>query len=298
MSDDTTAEAFEAERSRLRALAYQMLGTPDDSDDIVQDAWLRFAAADHSTIENPAAWLTTVTSRLAIDKLRSAQSRRETYVGPWLSEPLFEQTASEPGPDEALVLSESLTLGFLAMLERLSPLERAVFILSELFGYRLAEVAAIVERSDAATRQLAKRARDHIAEERPRFAPEPDDIEELSAKVMAAAMEGDLETLTSYLADDIVHLSDGGPDYRAARHPISGPERVARFFIGLTKRFEPGMEIHEVRANGQSAIYLTLDGEPFMLSVANWVDAKMTANIIIRNPDKLASFHTAWRASL
>ena len=253
------------------------------------------ATADLATIDNPAAWLTTVASRLAIDRLRSARHRRETYVGPWLADPL----ASEPegSVDDALSLAESLSLGFLAVLERLTPLERAVFILHDVFAYRLAEVADIIERSPSATRQLAKRARDHIEQGRPRFAPDPDDIVTLTQRVMAAAMNGDVKTLESFLADDIVHVSDGGPNHRAARLPVVGVDRVGRLFMGLAKRFEPGLEFHVVRANGQVATYFTLHGDPYMLMVANWVDAQMTASFIVRNPEKLTAFHREWMTS-
>lgn len=290
-------DVFEAERARLRAIAYRIVGTPDDADDVVQDTWLRFDSADLATIDNKAAWLTTVASRLAIDRLRSAQHRRDHYVGPWLADPIAHEPAIEAGPDDALILAESLSLGFLAVLERVSPLERAVFILHDVFDYQLTEVATIIGRTPSATRQLAKRARDHVREERPRFAPDPDDIETLTQLVLAAAMHGDVEMLESFLADDIVHISDGGPHHRAARAPVIGAHRVGQLFIGLAKRFEPGMEFHVVRANGQTAMYYTQDGDPFMLMVANWVDDKIAGSFIVRNPEKLASFHRAWLSS-
>ena len=297
MFDEQLAEYFETERPRLRSIAYRILGTPDDADDVVQDSWLRFSTADHASIENPAAWLTTVASRLAIDRLRSARHRRETYVGPWLADPIASEPDTVGAPDDALILAESLSLGFLAVLERLTPLERAVFILHDVFAYPLVEVADIIERSPSATRQLAKRARDHIEQGRPRFAPDPDDIVTLTQLVMAAAMNGDVKTLESFLAEDIVHLSDGGPNHHAARRPVVGVDRVGRFFIGLAKRFEPGLEVHIVRANGQVATYFTLHGDPYMLVVANWVDAQMTASFMVRNPEKLTAFHREWVTS-
>jgi RNA polymerase sigma-70 factor (ECF subfamily) len=294
------AERFEAERDRLRGIAYRMLGTPDDADDVVQDAWLRFAAAHDdpspTPIDNVAAWLTTVTTRLAIDRLRSAQQRREAYVGPWLSDPVLELESPDPSPDDSVVLAESLTLGFMSVLERLSPLERAVFILGDLFQFPLTEVAAIVERSPDATRQLAKRARDHVADGRPRFAPEPDEIEELTGMVFAAALEGDVETLKTYLAADVVHISDGGRDHRAARKPVIGDDRVARLFVNLAKRMQPGMETHVVRANRQTALYSTLHGEPFMLHTVNWVEGRLAGSFAVLNPEKLATFHQQWLA--
>ena len=289
-------EIFETERPRLRAIAYRILGTPDDADDVVQDTWVRFSTADVSSIETPPAWLTTVTTRLAIDRLRSSSYKREVYVGPWLSNPLDREPALDIGPDDSILLAESISLGFMAVLERLSPLERAVFILHDVFAYSLAEVAGIIERNPAATRQLAKRARDHIDEGRPRFALEAANIEQLSELMLSATLNGDVETLKTFLAADVVHISDGGPDYRAARKPVVGPDRVARYFLNLAKKWEPGMEAHAVRANGQPAYYLTTDGEPFTLIVANWVDGQMSAVFAVRNPEKLTAFHRAWLA--
>lgn len=290
-------EVFEAERGRLRAIAYRITGTPDDADDVVQDAWLRYSVADIASINNPAAWLTTVTSRLAIDRLRSTSARRESYVGPWLSDPIAVEPASMGGADDSVLLAESLSLGFLAVLERLTPLERAVFILHDVFAYPLDEVAQTIERSAAATRQLAKRARDHVEAGRPRFEPDPDRVEVLTEALLAAAFSGDIETLKSFLAEDVIHISDGGPNHRAARAPIVGVERVARFFANLGKRWEPGNEAHVVRANGQLAMYLTADGEPYLLMVANWVDGQVTGAFGVRNPEKMQAFHRAWLAT-
>lgn len=297
MHGDDELSTFQAERPRLRSIAYRMLGTPDDADDVLQDAWLRWHAADHDTISNPPGWLTTVTTRLAIDRLRSAHHTRETYVGPWLAAPIEAELVSADEPVESVLFAESLTLGFLAVLERLSPLERAVFLLHDVFAYPLAEVALVIERSDEATRQLAKRARDHIEQKRPRFAPDPADAEALTMLMLGAAMNGDIETLESYLAADVVHLSDGGADRRAARHPVIGPHRVARLFVGLAKRFLDGGEFHHVRANGQDAMYVTVNGEPEFLHVSNWVDGKLAGSFAVRNPDKLAAFHQQWLAS-
>lgn len=283
-----------------------MLGSQHDADDIVQDAWFRFDRhVGH--IDNPAAWLTTVVSRMSIDRLRSASVRRETYVGPWLAEPTLNQSGSgqlgsEPADDaplleDSVILAESLTLGFLAVLERLSPLERAVFILHDVFALPFGEVAAIVERSEVAVRQLGRRARQHLEDGRPRFEAETQDIAMLTQLALAAAVNGDLETLQTYLAEDVMHLSDGGAHHRAARAPVLGRDRVARFFIGLAKRFGPEMAFHDVRANGQAAMYVTVDGAPYMLHVANWVGGEMTGSFAVLNPDKLRSFHEEWLRS-
>lgn len=286
---------FEAERPRLRALAYRMIGVAAEADDVVQDVWLRYSLAS-GPIDRPEAWLTTAATRLSIDRLRSARVRRETYVGPWLPEPLDVEVPSS-GPEAAVIMAESLSLGFLAVLERLTPLERAVFLLHEVFDVPLIEVAVMIEREVPATRQLAKRARDHVQAGRPRFAPDSDDVEALTDAFVSAALSGDLEALGSMLTDDVVHVSDGGADHRAARVPVVGRDRVARFFTNLAQRTPEGGELHKVRANGQFAYYVTLHDEPFLLLVANWVDGKMAASFAIRNPDKLAAFHAAWSAA-
>ena len=291
----TLADTFSAEADRLRSIAYRIVGSPDDADDIVQDTWLRFSTANVEAIENVPAWLTTVTSRLAIDRLRSAANRRETYVGPWLSSPLANVPDLAEGPDDLAVMAESLTLGFLSVLERLGPIERTVFVLHDVFGYPLAQIADVLDRSHDATRQTAKRARDRVQRERPRFDPDPADATELAQLLMAAAWEGDVDTLASYLAEDVVHLSDGGPNRRAARAPIVGRDRVARFFIGLAKKMTDSMELHITEANGQPAIYLTDNGEPYMLEVSNWIDGKLVASFAVLNPDKLAAFHRTWQ---
>ena len=289
---------FEAERGRLRGVAYRMLGTHADADDVVQEAWLRFSTTATS-IDNPAAWLTTVVTRLAIDELRSARRTRAAYVGPWLAEPALdrpEDTVGGGDPAEQQLLVESITIGFLAVMERLSPLERAVFVLHDVFAMPLTEVAEVIERSEAATRQLAKRARDHLAADRRRFDPDPDDVRVLTEMLLTAAASGDLETIQSFLADDVVALADGGAHKRAARLPIVGAERVARYFTNLAGRLEPGTEVHLVRANGQTGLYLTAAGEPLMLLFASWRDGKVTATHAVHNPDKLARFHSDWLA--
>ena len=293
---------FDQERTRLLGVAYRLVGTPDDAEDVVQEAWFRWSKAisANQTIENPAGWLTTVVARLAIDKLRSAQRRKEEYVGPWLSEPWFDIPSGfveTDDPASQLLLYESISLGFLSVLERLSPLERAVFILHKIFDTPLTEVSEIIERTVPATRQLSKRANDHVQAERPRFDVDEAEVERLMTVVMSATLTGDIETLESYLAADVVHLSDGGPDHRAARAPIVGAARVARFYTGIAKNAQPGMEYHQVRANGQLAIYVTLNGDPFLLQVANVQGGKVTASFSVRNPDKLATFHQSWLTS-
>lgn len=295
-SPEDRAALFEAERARLAGVAYRMLGSRTDADDVVQDAWLRFGATS-TPIDDPAAWLTTVVTRLAIDELRTARRTRATYVGPWLAEPTLDAATTDAGtgdPADQAVMLESITIGFLAVLERLSPLERAVFVLHDVFALPLTEVAEMIERNDAATRQLAKRARDHLIVDRPRFDPDPDDARVLTEMLLAAAATGDIETIASHLAADVVYTSDGGAHRRAARRPVVGADKVARLFANLAARLDPGTEFHIVRANGQTGVYATVDGEPLMLLVPTWRDGKVAATYSVLNPDKLRSFHHDW----
>lgn len=286
-------EVFEAERARLAALAYRMLGTPDDADDVVQDTWLRWESADRAGIDRPAAWLTTVTTRLAIDRLRSAQRRREVYVGPWLPEPI---PCGDDDPFASAASAESLTLGFLTVLERLEPVERAVFLLHDVFRYPFAEVAACVERSEAATRQIAKRARERVQAERPRIDADPDRAEELAEAFLGAVVQGDVDGLRRMLTDDVLHLSDGGPHRRAARRPVVGADRVARLLVNLASRMEPGTRVDPVRVNGQLGWYITVEGRPELVLVPSFRDGRVASVLGVLNPDKLARFHAAWLA--
>jgi RNA polymerase sigma-70 factor (ECF subfamily) len=292
---DATA-AFEAERPRLVALAYRMLGTSDDADDVVQDAWLRWSAADRSEVREPAAWLTTVTTRLAIDRLRSARSRREVYVGPWLPEPVADTDLGDPAL--AAATADSLTLQFLTVLERLDPTERAVLLLHDVFGYPFAEVAAHVDRSAAAARQIAKRARERVRSGRPTTEPPPDrqTAERLAEAFFAAVAVGDVDGLRELLTDDVVHLSDGGPTRRAARRPVVGADRVARLFVNLAARTRPGTRFDPVVVNGQPAWYATVDGEPEALFVPAFRGDRVASILAVLAPDKLARVHASWLA--
>ena len=286
-------EVFEAERPRLRALAYRMLGTPDDADDVLQETWIRWSSADRSVIERPAAWLTTVATRIALDGLGSARARREVYTGPWLPEPLDD--ADDPG--DVVGERDTLTLGFLRVLETLQPVERAVFLLHDVFGVPFDEVATTVDRSPDATRQIAVRARARVRDGRPRHVAEPAQVQALTAAFLGAILEGDVDALISMLTDDVVLVSDGGGDRRAARHPIHGPDKVARFVVNVTQRgLEPGDEMHWVRANGQLGLYVVRDGQPYLLGLLGWRDDAVAEVLVILNPDKLRRFHTSWVA--
>ena len=306
MTPRSPTEVFEAERPRLARLAYRMLGTPDDAEDVVQDAWLRWQATSFEDIDNPAAWLTTATTRLAIDRLTSARRRREVYVGPWLPEPLTIEPIAGRGPTvgstsdpaTAAVANESLELGLLHVFETLRPVERAVFLLHDVFGYPFEQISPIVDKTPTTTRQIAKRARDRVRAGRPRLDAEPADIDAWSTAFFGAIVSDDIDRLVSMLTDDVVHVSDGGRERRAARRPVVGAQRVARLVVNLTTRsLLPDDELHWVRVNGQIALYVVRDRRPFMLSVLGWQDGRVRELLAILNPAKLARVHARWLAA-
>jgi len=287
---------FEAERPRLTGIAYALCGQVMDAEDVVQDAWLRWqGAADRAAIVNPAAWLTTVVSRLAIDRLRSARHRRETYVGPWLPEPLVTATAlvgggAGPGHDPGDVVAEAerLSLAFLAAVERLNPVERAVLLLREVFDLDYAEIAEVVGRTADNCRQIARRARDRVGDTGRPHRPGPAREEELATAFFSALAGGDLEHLRSLLAADVHLHSDGGGKARAALHPILGADRVARFLVGVTRKRQPGDRVALVRVNGDPALYLQRRGRPMAVIVVQIDDGVVSDIKAVLNPDKLA----------
>ena len=250
MSIDGGLGVFAVEQPRLLGLAYRLLGSLADAEDVCQETWLRWSAADTASIERPPAWLTTVTTRLALDRLTSAQCRREVYVGPWLPEPVV----VAPTPEEHAEMAESLTIGFLAVLEKLDPVSRAVFVLADVFGLSFDEVAAIVDRTPASTRQLAVRARRKVRAARPR--PPSPAAQPIVDRLLAAVLNGDMAATMALLADDVVLVSDGGRNRRAARHPIVGPERVSRFIANLVRRSSPATNYQPARFNGSPGLWL------------------------------------------
>jgi len=288
-------DPFEAERPRLTALAYRMLGTAGDADDVVQETWLRWSRADQGSVERPAAWFTTVATRIALDQLGSARARREVYVGPWLPEPRF---GGAEDPADVVAGRDTLTVGFLRVLESLQPIERAVFLLHDVFGVSFDEIAATVERTPEATRQIAVRARQRVRDGRPRLAADPAEAEELTSAFLGAVLDGDIDRLVTMLTDDVVLVSDGGAERHAARRPVHGADKVARFITNVTRRdLDETDEIHWVRANGQLGTYVVREGAPFMLSLLGWRDGRVAEVLVIVNPDKLRRFHQTWLAS-
>jgi RNA polymerase sigma-70 factor (ECF subfamily) len=290
-ADDGTA-VFAAERPRLTGIAYRILGSLADADDVVQEAWLRFSKASTSeTIERPAAWLTTVVARIALDHLKAARREREVYVGPWLPEPVASDplTLSQPGPEEMAELASSLTMGFLHVLETLNPVERVVFILADVFDVPFKDIAETVGKSPDACRQIAARSRRRVHDARPhRYVPPDDEAARVVAEMLAATTAGDIDGLVRLLAEDAVLVSDGGPHKRAARHPIKGRDRLARFMASLGKRFSHAT-LEPVALNGELGLVIYEDGE--RIAAMNFeVDNGLVCEVhVIVADDKLAA---------
>jgi RNA polymerase sigma-70 factor, ECF subfamily len=271
-------------RGRLLGLAYRMLGSRSDADDIVQDAYLRFAGADD--VRNPEAFLVTAVTRLCLDRLKSAKVQREIYVGPWLPEPVFD--AEGLGPDAATELADDLSFALMLALERLSPPERAAFLLHDVFDVQFAEIAAMIDRTEAACRQLATRARRAVKDARPAPAASPDGHARLLNAFGEAVVSGNLTRLAGLLRDDAIAMTDGGGRKSAALNPIIGADKIARFFLGLARKHAGrDVRIEPAMINGTVGVLVYVDGElDHSLSMA--IDGDRIAAIyIVRNPDKL-----------
>lgn len=280
---------FDAERDRLIGLAYRMLGSIADAEDVVQTAWLRWSDPGRGPVDRPAAWLTTVVSRLAIDRMRQQQRRREDYVGPWLPEPVATQ-AADPGsvgvdPARAAELADSVTFGFLVLLDRLSPVERAVFVLSDVFGEPFPSIAAAVGRSPDAVRQITSRARRKVREGRQADRRPAD--EALLTELVVALGEGSVDKVLSLMSPDVVLTSDGGPARRAARRPVVGPDRVSRLMVHLTSRVVDDVEVSLTELNGAAAYVIRAPGLHMVLAADAGPDGRIAAVHIVMNPEKL-----------
>jgi RNA polymerase sigma-70 factor, ECF subfamily len=271
-------------RGRLIGLAYRMLGSRSDAEDVVQDAYLRFAGAQD--VRNTEAFLVTVVTRLCLDRLKSAKAQREVYVGPWLPEPVFD--ADGLSADAATELADDLSFALMLALERLSPLERAAFLLHDVFDRPFSEVAEALDRSEAACRQLAARARRAVRDERPASTPPPDSHARLLTAFCEAAASGDISALTALLREDAIAITDGGGRKTAALNPIKGADKIIRFLLGIGAK-NAGRDIRMVPMviNGSAGALLYMDGEiDHTLSMA--IDGDRIAAIyLVRNPDKL-----------
>ena len=281
---DTATGAFEANRPRLTRLAYRMLGSVSEAEDMVQDAWLRWRGVDAATISDSAGWLVRTTSRLCLDRLKSARARREAYVGPWLPEPLIEDIAEDP-----LERAEDVSVAFLLALERLSPLERAVFLLHDVFEAGYPQVAETLGRSEAACRQLAARARDHVKDARPRFTVKDDEAARLAAAFMDATNRQDWAALAQVLTEDAVMITDGGGKRKAALRPMIGRDDILLLLKGLSSRapWPPPGEIRPARINGYPGAILTDAEGVTTLAFQPGPDGRIEAIYSVRNPDKL-----------
>ncbi|MEU2157078.1 RNA polymerase sigma factor SigJ [Streptomyces sp. NPDC019396] len=291
MPAESAADVFETHRPVLTGVAYRMLGRFSDAEDVVQDAWLRWSAEERGDVREPRGYLVRVTTRLAIDRLRQAQSRRETYVGPWLPEPIATESGPfSPDTAERAVLEESVSLAVLIVLESLSPLERAVFVLREAFGFPYADIAVALDRSEAAVRQLAGRARRHVGERKPRYDVDAAQRRELTERFLAAAGGGDLDALIGLLAPDVRLVSDGGGRAKAARRVIETADKVGRFLLAVATGSVAGVEYRFMQVNGAPGLLLLVGGEPDTLVQIEVRDGRIQCVYLVRNPDKLTNF--------
>jgi RNA polymerase sigma-70 factor, ECF subfamily len=286
LTPSEASAAFAAERPRLVGLAYRLLGSLADAEDVVQDAWMRWQRADHSVIERPGAWLTTAVSRLGLDVLRRRQRERIEYVGPWLPEPLVARPDADPA--HVAAVSDSLTTAFLVVLESLDPTERLVLLLVDVFDEPFASVATITGKTDAACRQIAVRARRKVRSAGERPPPTaPAEEQRIAATFALAALAGDRDALMALLSPAVRLVSDGGPNRHAARRPVVTPERVARLVANVVKRVPANATVEPVRINGSPGLLVRVDGVPVLTQAFEIADGLIVALHLVTNPDKL-----------
>jgi RNA polymerase sigma-70 factor (ECF subfamily) len=283
---------FEEHRPALARLAYRMLGSLADADDVMQEAYLRWAREGRAAVGSPRAYLATVVTRRCIDRRTAVDARKEAYFGPWLPEPVVEPEDADPG--RRLEAAEDVSLAFLVALESLGPAEQAAYLLRRVFDYGYGEIASILGRSEPACRQLVSRAEARVLERRPRFEPAPGEAERLTEAFVHACATGDLGALVGLLAADAVLVSDGGGKATAAPAPVRGADRVARFFLGLIRKAPPGLELRRVRVNGQPGLMATLGGWVVNVLTLDVAGGRIAACYVVRNPDKLARVGEVW----
>jgi RNA polymerase sigma-70 factor (ECF subfamily) len=282
----TLADEFHTHRPRLFGLAYRLLGSADEAEDAVQDTWLRFSRARRADIENLAAWLAKVVTNLCLNRLTSARARRESYVGTWLPEPVVTADGTL-GPLESAEQREAVSLAMLVLLERLTPTERAVYVLREAFGYGHREIAEVLDLSESNCRQIYRRAVRRVAADEHRFAPAPDRQAELVDSFIVAARDGDLAGLEKLLAADVTSYSDGGGRVRAALRPIEGREKVLRFLLGISERYLVGVRYERAEINGAPALTAWAGDELISVAALEVRDGLIGEVRAVLNPDKL-----------
>lgn len=285
------AERFTLLRPLLFTIAYEILGSATESDDVLQDSYLRWAAVDLSTVQDTKSYLARLVTRQALNALRAGARRREEYVGPWLPEPLL---LDEQDPSADVVLAESVSMAMLVLLETLSPDERAVFVLREVFGFDYGEISEAVGKPAPTVRQVAHRAREHVRARRKRF----DDVDpqrnaQITAQFLATAASGDVESLMAMLAPDATWMADSGGKVSAARKPVVGAERVARAIAGLMRKAGPDLHVEMVTCNSAPAVLLYLGAQLEGVITLEIADDKISNFYVMRNPDKLAALATA-----
>jgi RNA polymerase sigma-70 factor (ECF subfamily) len=284
---ERTEQIFNQYRWLLFSIAYRMLGSKTEAEDIVQEAFLRWLEADDEAVQSPRAYLSTVVVRLCIDQQRSARAQREVYTGTWLPEPLL--TEQQPELTETAALAESLSFAFLVMLENLGPLERAVFLLREAFEFEYAEIAEMTGKSEANCRQILHRAQQHLGQRRGRFDVSREQQERITTQFLQASTSGDIDGFLQLLSDDIVFTADGGGKAKAGLKPVHGREKVVRGTLSGLRTLLPVIVSRIEMVNGQPAIIGYIDGRPYCVIVLDIVDEHIRQIYAILNPDKLRS---------
>lgn len=281
---DPATEAFVAHRDLLFTVAYEMLGSAADAEDVLQEAWLRWVKVDQSQVRDQRAFLVRITTRQALNRLRTLKRRREAYVGPWLPEPLL----TAPDVAEDVELSENLSLALMYILETLSPTERAVFVLREVFDFGYEDIAAAIDKSAAAARQIAHRARRHVDARRPRTPASPEEARAALESFRSALATGDLQGLLDVLAPDVVFVSDGGGLRLAALRPVVGPDKVLRYMAGSVDKAGGVLTGESTTVNGNPGLVLRLDGVIDGVLAFRVENARVTGLYYVRNPEKLS----------
>nr|WP_269084805.1 RNA polymerase sigma-70 factor [Streptacidiphilus anmyonensis] len=284
MTDSAVLTTFEEHRPTLFGIAYRMLSSVADAEDIVQDAWLKWSAVDVGQIAQPRAYLARTVTNLSLNRLQSAAVQRESYVGPWLPEPLVTAPDASGGVEQ----EETVSLAMLVVLETLSPLERAVFLLKEVFGFSYAEIGGMLDRSETAVRQVGSRARSHVQARRPRYDAPVEQRRAVTEEFLAACVGGDLNRMMELLAPEVTAWSDGGGKIRAALRPLHGADKVARWILGVLRQPIPDLAVHQVDVNGRFGLLFTSAGVADDVVTVELDETGAIAEIrLVRNPDKL-----------